>query len=109
MNLQEDTIQNLPKIEIGQVSSVYVGKPNSCMCGCSGKYSYTSINREWSGKNRGYKVDDEDINDMKVLRVIAKMKKHETEGIIQGVSYYDLTIGKTEYVIHMKEIGDVGA
>lgn len=57
----------------------YSGRPG-CMCGCNGKYSYTSKLRSFSGKNRGYSIDDDEINDAAVKRMIGKFKKLLKEG-----------------------------
>lgn len=47
------------------VYKVYSGK-RGCMCGCNGKWSYASEFRELGSKERGYSVDNEDINDRSV-------------------------------------------
>jgi hypothetical protein len=70
---------NSLKIDIDKVECVYVGKPNTCMCGCAGTYTYASQYQEQSGKRRGYKVDDEEVNDKKILRAIHKFEKCEDD------------------------------
>jgi hypothetical protein len=100
--MEETKVYEMPKIEISQIDCVYVGKPGKCMCGCSGTYSYTSINREISSKRRGYPVDEEDINDARVLRVLAKVTKNAPQGIeVLNGNIYSLTIGQTVYVVHL--------
>lgn len=62
----EYIIEGKTEISLDMVSSIYVGTPHSCMCGCSGRYYYTSKNKDWSSKNRGYEVTEDDIDDKKV-------------------------------------------
>jgi hypothetical protein len=54
------------KFDLNDVVSVYLGKPNECMCGCSGNYAYTSANADYAGKDRGYPLSEDDISDRKV-------------------------------------------
>ena len=61
-----------PITDIDNVASVYSGKPG-CMCGCKGTYKYASKWREASSKNRGYKVNDKEINDSSVKLIVNKM------------------------------------
>jgi hypothetical protein len=55
-------------LTIDQIASVYSGKPGCC-CGCNGNHRYASGHREWASKNRGYEVEDSDINDRQVKKV----------------------------------------
>lgn len=83
------------------ISCVYTGKPDKCMCGCSGKYAYTSLNANYSSKNRGYAVDAEDINDKRVERVINKMSK--SPALCSNIKNYIFTkvIGQTQYTVYL--------
>ena len=72
---EEKIIEEMPDIDMDDISCIYVGKPGRCMCGCSGEYYYTSKNKIWSGKNRGYSVSEKEINDEKVAELYKKMKK----------------------------------
>jgi hypothetical protein len=94
----------LPEIKLEQVDSVYIGKPGRCMCGCSGNYTYTKANQEWSGKHRGYAVDDEAVNDKRVQYVISKIAKNAAAGIECTQDYiYQQVIGQTQYDIYLKQ------
>lgn len=99
-------VEKLPELTIDQVSSVYVGKPHTCMCGCAGTYTYTKKSQEQAGKNRGYEVTDDEVNDARVQRVINKMKKNEANGVEVIDSNFDnnwiltVVIGKTQYTIY---------
>lgn len=52
----------------------YSGK-SGCMCGCNGNYKYKKEYRETVEELNGYKLDDEDINDSSVNRMINTFKK----------------------------------
>ena len=94
----------LPEIKLEQVDCVYIGKPGKCMCGCSGNYSYTSANRDASGRNRGYAVSDDDVNDKRVQYVISKLTKNAAAGIeCTNGHIYQQVIGQTQYDIYMHE------
>jgi len=82
------------------VSCVYVGKPNCCMCGCSGDYFYTSKNAVESGLGRGYEVTKDEINDAKVNTVL---NFFEQGGRIKNLDDYIFTkiIGETQYTIYL--------
>ena len=96
----------MPQLTLDQVRSVYVGKPNECMCGCSGKYTYTSVNQVEAGKNRGYEVKHDEVDDKRVERVIAKIGKNIENGmeVLSDDDAYILTvlIGKTQYTIYTR-------
>lgn len=100
-NITAQMAPQIITIDVNKVSSVYVGKPHMCMCGCAGVYYYTSQNKDWSSKNRGYALDEDDINDAKVIRVIQKFVKDPQ--IADNIDNYIFTkvIGKTQYTIYM--------
>lgn len=57
------------------VVSVYGGKPG-CACGCRGNHRYSSAHRELGSKRRGYSVDDDEVNDRQVKKVLNVLKTH---------------------------------
>lgn len=59
--------------DISNVMKVYSGKSGHCCCGCAGKYSYNSQYRELGGKDRGYPLNDSDINDRSVKIIAGKV------------------------------------
>lgn len=103
-------IVEMPNLELKDINSVYVGKPNACMCGCSGKYYYPKINQTLAGLNRGYEVLDEEVNDAKVKKVYNKMKKFANKKIEvlasaepnnDAIKYiFILILGKTQYTLY---------
>lgn len=60
------------KINIDNIISVYSGKLGKCCCGCSGKHTYKESTRETASKDRGFVVEDEEINDKTVKFIIKK-------------------------------------
>jgi hypothetical protein len=89
-----------PKLE--NIVKVYKGKPNSCMCGCAGTYYYAKAHQEFGSRERGYKVDDEEVNDGVVKRVLNKVAKEGDRARTIGSDIWDVVIGKTQYTIYSK-------
>ena len=100
----DEKIYILPEFPIEKVACVYVGKPDCCMCGCSGTYTRTKVNQQWSSANRGYEVTDDECDDKKVMRVINKVRKNQSLGIeVIGDHIYTIVIGQTQYSIYLVE------
>lgn len=57
------------------VASVYSGKAGRCMCGCAGKHTYASQHRAWAEKDRGYRIDDDEVSDRTVKIIFNKLFK----------------------------------
>lgn len=101
--MSQEKIFRLPELQYGTISCAYVGKPNKCMCGCSGKYFYTKVNQVWSGEDRGYAITDDEVDDAKVQRAINKMKKNASLGIeVLDGFIYTLIVGRTQYTIYLR-------
>lgn len=60
--------------------SAYSGKAHHCCCGCAGKHSYASVWRMIASRARGYRVEDEEINDRTVKLIAAKVTRAIFEG-----------------------------
>lgn len=72
-NLPETmNINNLPEIDRSKVVFAYRGKPG-CACGCLGRYGYSKATREIAGTIRGYNVEDSEISEAMILRVLKSM------------------------------------
>ena len=100
--MTEKTIYTLPEINMNNVNTVYVGKPNACMCGCAGKYTYTKAGQVKSGEERGYRVIDDEVNDAKVQKIINKIRKNQNLGIEVIEDYiYTVIVGKTQYTLYL--------
>lgn len=74
-------IKEMPELELKDINSVYIGEPHACMCRCSGDYFYPRANRESASKRRGYDVLDYEVNDGKVQKVLAVMRRNAEKGI----------------------------
>ena len=61
-------------IDLTTVRRVYSGRLG-CMCGCNGKYTYSSGDLEAASKERGYPVGPEDVSDRSVRTIVNKVKK----------------------------------
>ena len=93
-------------INLPNVASVYSGIDGRCCCGCSGKHTYASKHRVWGSKNRGYKVEDDQVNDRTVKMIVNKIEK----AIAAGVKPYkhnpeelvSITVGSRLYIAYMK-------
>ena len=89
-------------INIDEVECVYSGTPHRCTCGCAGNYFYAERHREHATKRRGYKVDDKDINDTmikKVLKIFAESK--EPVECIQDYIFTIIVNGNRQYTIYL--------
>ncbi len=73
MNANE-VLALLATTTIDQVMSVYSGKAGKCYCGCSGNHRYARAHREAAGKDRGYAVSDDEVNDTQVKKVFNLVK-----------------------------------
>lgn len=105
LEFEHFTINEMPKLKIEDIKSVYIGKPYACRCGCSGVYYYPQINKELAGEDRGYQVEDDEINDEKVMRVYNKLVKFAKNGIDVQISLnkeyiFTIVIGKKEYSLY---------
>ena len=84
------------------IVSGYVGKPG-CRCGCNGDYFYTNHNKIIGGKERGYVVEDFELNDLKVKRIVNKLLKNYS-GVENIDDYiFNFEVGNRVYTIYLKE------
>lgn len=96
-------IFEMPEISLDKIDSVYIGKPG-CMCGCNGKYSYLKTSQKSGSEQRGYKVEDNEVNKRSVAFVLNKLKKEASRGIdvIDSRIFY-LEINERCYAIYLKK------
>jgi hypothetical protein len=83
----------LAAVTLDQVMRVYSGKIGKCYCGCSGNYWCASAHREVAGKDRGYPISDDEINDRMVKRVLKIVKEnfsYDRETCREGMEPYNL-------------------
>ena len=77
--MNQKDIDTQKMVDLKDVVTVYLGKPNKCMCGCSGDYAYTSHNHIYGGKDRGYKVSSDEISDRKVRARLKRFYNDDQE------------------------------
>ena len=73
LNYVITAIMTMPELEFNDINCVYISKrnkANNCMCGCSGTYFYNEVNKIKAGKNRGYDVTAEEVNEREVQTVL---------------------------------------
>lgn len=70
------------------ITAVYSGKPG-CMCGCNGKYSYASAHVDYSSKDRGYAVTDDEVNDRSVKILAKKVLTNPNTQFEDGYAFLD--------------------
>ncbi len=73
LNYVITAIMTMPELEFNDINCVYISKrnkANNCMCGCSGTYFYNEVNKIKAGKNRGYDVTAEEVNEKEVQSVL---------------------------------------
>ena len=99
---------NSPDIDVvdaDDVISVYSGRDRACCCGCSGKHSYASKYRAYAGRHRGYKVQDNEMSDLTVKRIVGKINKSymaEPQTTSMCAEYMTAVIGKRLYIAYFK-------
>ena len=71
------TLESHP-IDRSRVIKVYTGK-QGCMCGCKGKYRYTSVSQAAEG------VADSDVNEGVVTRVLNKVLASTNVEVSKGL------------------------
>lgn len=100
INRTKLTIQSLTSTD---VLSVYSGRNGRCCCGCSGTHSYLAANRRAASKDRGYTVDDDEINDRQVVRVLNIIKR--SLAVEDDGSCLSTVICDRLYVVYLKPAG----
>ena len=70
------------------VFKVYSGKIG-CMCGCLGKYSYTTTDREYGSADRGSKVHDHEVSDRSVKIMTKKVLNDPDVVMLEDMAYVE--------------------
>ncbi len=95
-------------INVNDVVAVYSGK-DGCRCGCIGKYYYAKQHQAEGGKERGYPVSDDEVNDRMVAKVVARINQEIVDsnfinGVVIDGYIYDLPISDTRsYTAYLHE------
>lgn len=95
----------LKPIELANVKSVYSGRPNTCYCGCAGKHYYASAYKVQAGEERGYGVNNEEVNDRMVAKVVKYVNEHLDSADVYDDLYVTVPVSKNrEYTVYLKEV-----
>lgn len=86
-----------------KIVSVYLGKADTCMCGCAGDYAYTKYNQAYGGKSRGYKVGDDECSDRKVSMRLKRFFENPEDAEILDNYIFTKYFGNMQITIYLKE------
>ena len=92
------------QIKLEKVLSVYSGINGKCCCGCSGKHTYSSTRREEAGKDRGYEIEDDEVNDRTVKMMVNKINKQIELGNVldNNEDLVSCVVGQRLYIAYLK-------
>jgi hypothetical protein len=90
----------LKDLTIDDVMSVYSGLPG-CACGCRGKHRYASKHVKIASKNRGYKVQPEEISDRSVAIIFGKVKRNADKlEYSEHEDFFSVELGNRTLVVY---------
>ena len=93
-------LEHLLSLMPADVMSVYSGKAHRCCCGCSGNHRYAAAHRNVASKHRGYTVEDKEVNDVQVRRVLRILQKNAGTAH-GGGGHFAVVIGERLYVVYL--------
>jgi hypothetical protein len=106
VNRKHADVHDIIMLDRDKIASVYSGKAGRCCCGCAGKHFTASQHRSWEGRNRGYKVRDEEVSDRMVKKVwgILVSNAEIATPIKAGPisTYTSVTIGNRLYIAYLR-------
>jgi hypothetical protein len=88
---------------LSNVLSVYSGRDGRCCCGCAGKHYYSSENQKAASKDRGYKVDDDEVNDKMVRKVVKILNNTDIMDRDCGNNHISTVVNGRLYVVYFKK------
>ena len=99
-NLTMEEREMLLTLTPADVMSVYSGKAGHCCCGCSGKHRYSSQHRAAGSKHRGYTVDDDEVNDVQVRKVLGVVQKN-VDAADYGKNLFTVELNERVYIAYL--------
>ena len=95
-------MKTIELIDKSNVMSVYSGRPGCC-CGCRGKHYYASALRGDATVKRGYSIQDDEVNDGMVTRVVNLINKAIEDGSEVEIKkdYYCLETESRWYIAYL--------
>jgi hypothetical protein len=98
------TATTLQDLQLAHVLKVYTGRARGCMCGCKGQYRYNSAFVEEGGRDRGYPLDPEDVNDAQVLKVLRTVQANEEALVDEGDGILSVDLGRRTFVLYLVQV-----
>jgi len=86
-------------LDVNKVIKVYSGR-QGCMCGCRGRYSYASAFQQQASVERGYAVEQDEVNDRSVKIIVGKLERDPNTKIADSIAYVDT--GTRLYVAYLE-------
>lgn len=106
-------VDQFVKLTPRDVMSVYSGKPGKCCCGCAGNHRYSRLNRQAASSHRGYRVDDDEVNDRQVAKVLTLVQdrakvvgvddrrdRNLETCVSKGPNHYATEVGGRLYIVY---------
>ena len=87
-------------LKVENVMSVYSGKANKCCCGCAGKHSYNPDYRVEAGLDRGYAVDNDELNPTMIRKVVGLMWENADQ-VLPEADHLVLQLGERVYIAYL--------
>jgi hypothetical protein len=91
---------NESRITTEKVMDVYSGINGKCCCGCSGRYYYASDSVESGSKKRGYAVDENEVSDRMVKKVVGII--NAAPSVEFSSEYFSTVVGNRLYIAYLK-------
>lgn len=98
---------DVQSLRSSDVMQAYSGRPG-CMCGCKGKYFVHSAHRALAAEDCGYAVDDEDVQDGQVTRILRLIQAEHANDeksveVAEDGQYVHWSNGKRVYCVYLAE------
>ena len=90
---------DIQSITPDQVVKAYSGRVG-CMCGCKGKYSYNPVHQHEGSAERGYTVDDDELNLTSLTRILRRLQA-EPKTELQDGCILHVQVGNRQYAAYL--------
>jgi hypothetical protein len=106
MNIFKEKIAIAKRLKVEDVYSAYHGYKEGCRCGCNGRYFYASQHKDFSSKQRGYKIEEKEINNKRIKQIFQNIMLNIGKSeIANDFSYINFeNNGKPETIYLLKKI-----
>lgn len=97
-DIQDMTDEQIQALTDEDILSVYSGRPG-CACGCRGIHRYNPAYPAEGSKNRGYKVEPDEMNIGHVRKVL-KIIKDNAPDVERGSNNLAIETGGKHYIVY---------